>query len=784
MPCTANSFSTPGSSACTCSPGFFDTGDGTCTACVAGTYKENGDNVCVPCAVDTYSYTIAATSQEVCQTCPAHSVSLSSSNELVDCMCEPRWYGSLGGPCSLCQAGRWCSGGSRYRCPISSSSVGGSTELTDCTCEAGFVGPNGGPCQSCTADGYCPGGVESFMCATTSSSPPGSSTSLDCICDGGYQGDAGGPCTLCPANTYCKSGILSACHSHALSSSGSDELVDCICKQGYYGNNGEACVICPAKSFCIGGNSILSCPPHSQTLGGSNTSLDCICMAGWYGSPGGVCTECEYGWWCHAGVKTRCPINSYTENGVGASKLTDCVCEPGFKGLVGSACSVCTTNTWCQKGVVNTCTANSNAPAQSSVATACICHTGHTRSSDGMCLACAAGTYKNKTGDAPCTACGVDKYSVWLGAVSADTCSDCPTNTLAAYASNELADCICLSGYIGNNGTACTSCPVGTYKENHGTGVCVPCKVDTYSNVTAANSSDTCLSCPGNTFAVAASIDLANCICKTGYIGNNGTACTACAAGTHKNTTGPGVCTYCDGGTYSTTTAANSSKTCLFCPWNTSYSGVGSNDFTDCVLPSVYIRPEYTTTKATVDFEATLYLNISEFGTQKRTTYMNGVAFALRVAKNAVAITSVAEQSMRRRLLSTYTTGNIALVVSTSITVAAVDVEKVVVATTSENLNRVLVHSDILVGRVSLGQVLTESTQWILIMSVVAGSMLVLTWGVAVWLSCWSWYRKRYKKPGVGDTTAGDTRQIMGITTHSFMQHLHDSYRPVSGYAD
>jgi hypothetical protein len=739
----------------------FDENSGTCVSCVPGTYS------------DTYDHS-------GCQICPVNTVSPAASNELIDCICDMGLYGPPGGLCAVCSIGSWCSGGTRYTCPAFSSSVAGSSELTDCICEAGKIGPNGGPCQSCTADEYCPGGTESFECTVNTNSPTMSSTVFDCICDGGYQGDAGGPCSLCPSNTYCASGHLSTCPIHTLSSSGSDELVDCSCKQGYYGDNGGVCVLCPTTSFCTGGNSIQSCNPNSMTLGGSNTSMNCICNAGWYGIPGSVCMECEPGSWCHAGVKTHCPTNSTTETG--ADTLTDCVCVPGFKGLNGATCSVCTTNTWCLAGVMHTCTANSYSPPQSSVVTACICHEGYTRSDSGLCNACAAGTHKNTTGDASCTACGVSTYSVSVGAVSEDTCSNCPTNTFAAYGSDELTDCICLSGYFGNDGTACTSCTAGTYKENYGSAVCIPCKVDTYSNTTAANSPDNCLICPGNTFSVTGSTEITHCTCKTGYTGNNGTVCMSCAAGTYKNTTGSSVCTYCDVGTYSTTRAANLSETCLICPWNNSHSELGSNKFTDCTNIAIYAPPVYTTPKAKVTFEATLAMNISEFTPSKRTSYVAGIAFALRVAENTVEITSVTERVVRRRRLLTayttgtttgtttgHTTGTITTVVETTITIAQENVQTLVIATTSDNLNRVLIHSDILVDQVYVGEVVHESIQWMIIIAVVSGVMLVVTWSLAAGMYLYG----RCKGKRVDDIPHVTSTRV-GMTTDIFKHSRRD----------
>ncbi|KAJ1464464.1 hypothetical protein T484DRAFT_1557073, partial [Baffinella frigidus] len=129
-----------------------------------------------------------------------------------------------------------------------------------------------------------------------------------------------------------------------------------------------------------------------------------------------------------------------------------------------------------------------------------------------------------------CIGCAANAYSATVGASSPDTCLRCPANTASVTNRSQVTDCKCLAGYVGADGTACTACALGTsYKEGTGVGVCESCPGGTYNNQEA---SVVCKSCPTNTYSATGSSQLADCLCRAGYIGAGGTACTACAIGT------------------------------------------------------------------------------------------------------------------------------------------------------------------------------------------------------------------------------------------------------------
>jgi Tyrosine-protein kinase ephrin type A/B receptor-like len=360
-------------------------------------------------------------------------------------------------------------------------------------------------------------------------------------------------CSLCEQNHYCSSKNMTACPAHSSSPYGSDAINDCVCDAGYFGPNGGACPSCVADSFCVGGAATESCPEHAASPVGSDAAVDCICNAGWYGDPGGPCTQCEVGSWCYAGVKAVCPVN--TSSAWGSDEQVDCKCLAGYTGADGFACAPCVAGTYktdagsdvctsCGGGTYSTtaaattsatclsCPSNTFSLVRSDELIDCKCLAGHSADEDGAeCTACAAGTYKASTGTGTCISCETDTYSTDTAATTAATCLGCPAHTSAPEGSDALVDCKCVVGYTATeNGVQCVACGKGTYKVAIGTGTCTSCQANTYSITTAAFSGDTCTSCPEHTFSASNSIELSNCSCVFGYIGNDGTACTACAA--------------------------------------------------------------------------------------------------------------------------------------------------------------------------------------------------------------------------------------------------------------
>ena len=137
-----------------------------------------------------------------------------------------------------------------------------------------------------------------------------------------------------------------------------------------------------------------------------------------------------------------------------------------------------------------TCPSFSNSPSGSAAASACTCNAGYTGANGGTCSICAAGKYQ------------VDSASAEGGP----------------------------------NGGVCTDCVAGKYKISAGTTECSNCLAGKYSTVTSAVTPDVCISCPSdsNTAEAEASDSQADCTCNSGYTGNNGGSCNACAIGKYK----------------------------------------------------------------------------------------------------------------------------------------------------------------------------------------------------------------------------------------------------------
>ncbi|KAJ1474415.1 hypothetical protein T484DRAFT_3264942 [Baffinella frigidus] len=135
------------------------------------------------------------------------------------------------------------------------------------------------------------------------------------------------------------------------------------------------------------------------------------------------------------------------------------------------------------------------------------CPAGYTGADGGPCAACETLTYK--------------------AAAGSGTCAACPSKTGSAAGSDELSDCVCVSGYTsGSDGAVCSACEAGTYKATWGP--------------------ETCVACPAYTVSSDGSNELTDCKCLPGYwAASDGVECAACDAGTFKSVVGKAACETC-----------------------------------------------------------------------------------------------------------------------------------------------------------------------------------------------------------------------------------------------
>jgi hypothetical protein len=109
----------------------------------------------------------------------------------------------------------------------------------------------------------------------------------------------------------------------------------------------------------------------------------------------------------------------------------------------------------------------------------------------------------------------------------------------------------CPPGYTGPDDGPCIECPAGTFKFDIGNEECTACVTAKYSVTVGATDGTYCVACPANSNAPAQTSAATSCTCNAGFTGPDGGTCTACAAGTYKDTTGSNNCIECDAETQS-----------------------------------------------------------------------------------------------------------------------------------------------------------------------------------------------------------------------------------------
>lgn len=123
-----------------------------------------------------------------------------------------------------------------------------------------------------------------------------------------------------------------------------------------------------------------------------------------------------------------------------------------------------------------------------------------TATSSATCVSCDAGKYSTTAGASSsiaCIDCQNGTYSETVGASLASTCLACPANSSSYPASKLLQACVCIPGYAGPNGAACSPCNTSTW-----------CLFgQTYP-------------CPPNSRSSPMSSSLAQCLCVGGYYGD------------------------------------------------------------------------------------------------------------------------------------------------------------------------------------------------------------------------------------------------------------------------
>lgn len=623
---------------CPCNMGYTGAMDGAskgqCTTCPAGTYKPtNGSAACTLCPANTYSSNVHATSNSTCLKCAVSSVTV--PGETI-CFCQAGFTGPDGGPCEMCEAGKyknWRNASVCPLCPPNSDSVAGTTL---CPCNVGYTGPLGGPCVACVPGKYkdTNGTAACTTCPANSYEPDLAATVVtNCTCNTGFEGADGGPCTACalgkykdtndsvscvscPMDTYIDvqaSAYCKACPQFTTSIIGSVSVIDCNCKSGYTGPGGGATVLVYSSNLArtCGTNSNQACLSAASTTRGGTTSnaLDndvntlFITESGgdqWFKIDFGKVVNVQsftivvvYSWEVdyQRNIKVRVGnVDSY-------SSLLNPTCYEHVGSLItlGAGVPGWTRTISCTTPREGQYLFYVNPPGLNYIEFGEFSVQGFLPAAGIPCSACGRGKYKPSIGDSECTSCGVRTYSEAVNATSVDTCLECQGNSTSIAGSPSKMFCQCNVGFL-HEGEECAMCSPGTYNSELGRTACSTCSIGLYSVNYQATSNETCLlcpagqwspegspvcmDCPANSAAPPRMGRIVDCACNVGYTGPGGGPCVQCEVGKYKNTTGYWPCSTCPA--YSSSGLASVKITDCFC--NSGFYGVNGLPCTGCVL--------------------------------------------------------------------------------------------------------------------------------------------------------------------------------------------------------
>jgi hypothetical protein len=165
--------------------------EGTCALCVAGKYNPAAGSVaCTDCGAGKYGVATGQTAEEgTCTVCVAGKYNFAAGSVA----CTDCGAGKYGVATGLAFDATSC-----LVCPPNSNSPPGSTSVTICTCNAGSTGPSGGPCSLCEAGKFkdAPGTAACITCVIGKYGAAGAATESECIyCPEGKFGGREGSST-------------------------------------------------------------------------------------------------------------------------------------------------------------------------------------------------------------------------------------------------------------------------------------------------------------------------------------------------------------------------------------------------------------------------------------------------------------------------------------------------------------------------------------------------------------------------------------------------------------
>ena len=383
----------------------------------------------------------------------------------------------------------------------------------------------------------------------------GAFTPVDCKCVAGYYGTvtetaAVNSCQACVNGTY----------SLAI---GAPSIATCAnCLPGYYCPSiASSPLACPPGTYNGDSLSTLSsqCVSFPAGMYGNVTAATSLgdakyCQVGMYSTVVGAtlestCVECPVGEFCATVGTAPLPCTILPESGATyhgpGTTATNCpwTCDPGYYlAANGSTCVPCPAGSWCIANIKNTCPFNSQSLAHSSSQNQCVCLAGYHGNG-------------SKTGTSPCTLCMAGSYCI---GGNGNVSEPCPGNSTTPYGAFDLLQCVCLPGYVGDNGTACQLCGPDTYCASGALSQCPEhasapsgsvlasdCVADAgYYTIALGDVPILCpesyfctggisiQQCTANAVSPAGSPRSDSCFCDRGYVGVNNTACQPCNAST------------------------------------------------------------------------------------------------------------------------------------------------------------------------------------------------------------------------------------------------------------
>ena len=681
---------------CTCNMGYTGPNGGVCTACAAGTYKDTtGSVTCTACPANSNTLSPATQLSSSCFCNMGYSGP--NGGTCTECVAGTfkNMFGNNFGSCFVCPAGKYsmvvgltvpCD-----LCPVNSGdSCIGCTTVSSCVCNLGFTGPNGGPCSACPAGTYETSSSTCSTCQANSGNSCNGCYTSACPCNAGYTGgNFIGPHSTTACDRFVALILTKPSFASVLTRNNvalGSAILPTYNATG--GPNGKGHV-----SFNSTKSQYLDAGPRTFNIA-TNGGFTIVVIVRFKGDPLSLVRILDIGsgtpmnniiltitgfflrvelyndatsrlarnlveadviqdtWYTlsltydASSLRYSIKLNDAVRNGL-IQALTDRTFSATYIGrsfytaypylnadIAGvfavdeflsqtaiteiantmvngvdltnmtcqNECNACEVGKYKSADGTVSCTAcpvGLTSAVGSTSSAACIapgCNAGYTGPSGGPCAACVAGKYKGASGSAECIDCASGTYSATEAATALTTCIGCLAGTNSPAASTSSAACIrppCNAGYTGPD-DVCSSCVTGKYKDATGSAACTDCASGTYSTTTGATAATTCLACPADKTSPAASTSSAACIfppCNAGYTGPDG-ICSTCAAGTYKVGTGSAACTPCVAGTYSSTPAATAAAACVACPANSGALCSACTLLSSCTCDVGYTGPD------------------------------------------------------------------------------------------------------------------------------------------------------------------------------------------------